>query len=538
MLFFDIELFPDLFIVGFMNEQCVYRAYTLKDLPKILALVASRELVGYNSTNYDLPILEAAINGASLKTLNSLSNQIIQGEKVWCKERYRHIDLMQVAPALKISLKLYAGRMHFPTMKELKFDRTPPLSVIKDYNKNDLLVTQALYNRVKEKIELRKAMPYQTDMRSKSDAQIAEAVMRELIPSYWMPYKENYPKFQYQRPDWLQPFGAVDASTFSVGETGSVLLPPELKAPIIIDNKKYQMGIGGLHSKESNVYHEDVWDYDVTSFYPNIILKLKLHPQGLGPSFLKHYQKIVKDRVKAKQLKDTVKNETYKILINGAFGKLGSKYSCLYAPELLIQVTVTGQLVILNLIAHLTNYGVNVISANTDGIVVDQECHDLVDDFLGFEFEATHYQKYFGRDVNNYVAIKDDLSVKTKGTYSPASLTKNPDNEIIGEAVIQYLLNQDPIDHILSSNDITKFLQVRTVRGGAVFEGSYLGKVVRYYHSKSSQSCIHYETNGNKVPKSQGCRPLMNLEDIDFNDIDRDWYIQMYRKEIQCVSQR
>ena len=39
-----------------------------------------------------------------------------------------------------------------------------------------------------------------------------------------------------------------------------------------------------------------------------------------------------------------------KIQINGSFGKLGSKYSLLYAPDLLLQTTITGQLALLMLI--------------------------------------------------------------------------------------------------------------------------------------------------------------------------------------------
>jgi len=531
MLFFDIELFKDFFVVGFMNEKEVYRAYTLKDLPRIGTLATTRQLVGFNSTNYDLPILEAALNGASIKELNNLSLAIINGERVWPRKQYDHIDLMQIAPGLKISLKLYAGRMHFPTMREIKFDKTPPVDIITEYNRNDLLVTKALYQKVKAQIDLRSQMTYKTNMVSKSDAQIAEYVFRELIPHFKIPSVPIGTTYRYNRPDWLKPFGAVDTAEFEVGESGAVLLPEVLKASIMIGNKPYQMGIGGLHSKESNIDYQDVTDFDVTSFYPNIIIKLNLYPEGLGPEFLIHYKKIIAERIAAKRSGDKVRNETLKIVINGSFGKLGSKYSCLYSPQLLIQVTVTGQLILLNLIDYLTNNGCEVISANTDGIVVKGDAQHLIDNFasqIGFEFESTHYKRYFGRDVNNYVAIKDDDSVKTKGTFSPASLIKNPDNAIIGEAIIQELLNGTGELHILSSKDITKFLQVRSVTGGAVFEGNYLGKVVRYYHSTTSTSSLQYEKNGNKVPKSDGCRPLMDLGDFP-TDLNRQWYLDEFK---------
>lgn len=60
---------------------------------------------------------------------------------------------------------------------------------------------------------------------------------------------------------------------------------------------------------------------------------------------------------------------TFKIVLNGTFGKLGSKYSFLYSPNLMIQVTITGQLALLMLIEALEAAGISVVSANTDGIV-------------------------------------------------------------------------------------------------------------------------------------------------------------------------
>src|SRR6478609_3841680 len=66
----------------------------------------------------------------------------------------------------------------------------------------------------------------------------------------------------------------------------------------------------------------------------------------------------------------SVEADSKKIEINGSFGKFGSKWSALYSPDLLIQVTITGQLCLLMLIEQLEAAGVQVCSANTDGIVM------------------------------------------------------------------------------------------------------------------------------------------------------------------------
>lgn len=527
-LFFDVELIPSLFLVGFMNEQGVYRKYGLEDKSQIKRLLTTRRIIGYNSQNYDLPILEAVIQGVSLEKLNELSNKIISGEKIWPKGKYDHIDLMQIAPGLKISLKLYAGRMHFKTMHELEW--TGDVSAIESYNLNDLKITQELYNQVKDKIDLRDSMGYKTSMISKSDAQIAEYVFREMIPDYSIPIIKPGTVYKYNPVDWLPCPDFVKDSEFIVTDSGSIALPKEMKQTIKIGNTVYKMGIGGLHSQEKNIDYIDVEDWDVASFYPSLIMALGLYPEGLGPIFLHHYQQLIDKRLIAKRVGDKTTNETLKVTINGSFGKLGSKYSCLYSPQLMIQVTITGQLVLLELIRLLEEQGINVVSANTDGIVVKGDARHVVAGFellTGFDFECTKYKRYFGINCNNYAAIKYDNSVKTKGSFSKSSLIKNPDNAIIAEAVIQSLLGVNGETYIRNCKDITKFLQVRTVKGGGIYNGEYIGKVVRYYHSTISKGNIQYKTNGNKVPKSDGCIPLMDISDFP-NDIDYDYYINEY----------
>ena len=531
ILFFDVELMPELFMIGFMNEEGVYKKYGLDDAVQINRLLTTRRLVGYNSQNYDLPILEAVIKGTTLKALNLLSNKIISGERIWPKGKYEHIDLIQIAPGLKISLKLYAGRMHFKTMHELEWNgETHDEALVEKYNLNDLRITQTLYNEVKDKINLRDEMNYKTSMISKSDAQIAEYVFRELIPTYSIPQIDPGTIYKYTPVSWLPCPDFVKESEFVVTNLGSIALPKEMKQTITIGDTVYKMGIGGLHSQEKNIDYTDVEDWDVASFYPSLIMNLGLYPEGLGSIFLYHYQKLIDKRLVAKHNGDKTTNETLKVTINGSFGKLGSKYSCLYSPQLMIQVTITGQLVLLELIRLLEEAGIKVVSANTDGIVVKGDAAPVIAGFellTGFDFECTKYKRYFGVNCNNYAAIKYDNSVKTKGRFSSPSLTKNPDNAIVAEAVIQNLLGFDGVSHITDCKDITKFLQVRTVRGGGVYNNEYVGKVVRYYHSTQSVGNLQYKLNGNKVPKSDGCVPLMNIGEFP-NDIDYDYYIGEY----------
>lgn len=229
-------------------------------------------------------------------------------------------------------------------------------------------------------------------------------------------------------------------------------------------------------------------------------------------------------------------SDSLKVTINGSFGKFGSKWSVLYSPDLLIQTTVTGQLALLMLIERIELAGVSVVSANTDGIVVkcpNSRLKELEEIFLewetitGFETEETRYIALFSKDVNNFVAIKADGSHKAKGVYAPGGLAKTPSNAICVEAVIENLKRGTPVeDTIYGCWDVTKFVTVRTVKGGAVDQaGNYLGKAVRFYHAMGISGQLTYKVNGYAVPTTEGARALMDLPDEFPADVDFDWYI-------------
>jgi len=348
--------------------------------------------------------------------------------------------------------------------------------------------------------------------------------------------------------------GRVLDTDFVVSESGSPDLPEWLKLiKIAIGNAQYQMGIGGLHSQETCQKIETtddivIADYDVASFYPNIILQQKMFPPGVGEVFLSIYQSIVDRRLAAKRSGDKVTADSLKITLNGTFGKLGSKYSFLYAPQQLIQVTITGQLALLYLIEMLDAVGVTCKSANTDGIVLQYEkskemvVADIMSHWMqqtGYELERTDYRLLAARDVNNYVAVTIDGKVKRKGVFAPAGLMKNPDREIIYDAIAEHIAKGTDIgDYIRACTDLRKFFTVRTVKGGAVWGTQYLGKAIRFYHSRvvPKEVFITYQSNGNKVPLSDGCRPMMDLPGFFPDDVDYDYYIAAAKELLQQIG--
>lgn len=251
-----------------------------------------------------------------------------------------------------------------------------------------------------------------------------------------------------------------------------------------------------------------------------------------------------------KSERDRYKAETdsKKLAINGSFGKLANKYSSLYAPKMLIGVTLTGQLSLLMLIEALEKYGIPVVSANTDGVVIkcpraklpalDKIVHAW-EKRTQLETEATEYSALYSRDVNNYIAITTDGKAKAKGVYGVEGLSKNPQNSICAEAVTAYLKDNVPLNKtVMGCTDIGKFLTVRTVKGGAEKDGKLLGKAVRWYYAEGVTGTINYVTNGNTVPRSEGAKPLMDIPETFPEDIDYAWYLRECEEILMAVGSK
>jgi hypothetical protein len=557
-------------------------------------------IVGFNSRPYDLPIIQIAMQGARAETLNNISNEIIREEMqpYQIERKYgvkapniNHIDLIEVAP-ISTSLKIYAARLHCERLQGLPFPPETKLTkeqaaIVRDYCVNDLDDTHLLFNHLQPFITMREQLgeEYNRDLRSKSDAQIAEAVIvTELEKLGPIRKKREWlvgEAFNYKMPQWLhftspqlrqlQEFIASVPLVISGG--GKPKFPSDLKElskpyPLLnvvvkekdgvkshviqvrLGDNSYTVAMGGLHSNEESVFYRSdqnsyIVDRDVASYYPYIVLNDKLFPEHLGEAFLEVYRNLVMRRLKLKKEKNPLE-AGLKIAINGIFGKFGNIYSAVYSPDLLAQVTITGQLALFMQIEMLEYNGIPCVSANTDGAVYicPKMQYAQFEDTLtvwegrtGFVTEETRYSALYSRDVNNYMAVKElengknFAEIKTKGIYSERGsaqnsvLSKNPEGLICSEAVQAFLANSVPLkETIYGCCDIRKFVSVRSVKGGGEKDGVYLGKAVRWYYAKDETGTIKYIASGNNVPKSEGAKPLMLLPSEIPADLDFDHY--------------
>jgi hypothetical protein len=586
----DCEVYPNYFLVAFKNiekgtvatieAKGEDQSLTKSQIKRLNSILHHRTTFGFNSNKYDIPIILFALTGRTCKDIHKLSDRIIDGNDPGWKTMkdfnlikpsgVSHFDISEPSPGVRVSLKLYGGRLNSERLQDLPIEPGTLLTEqeMKDtllYCINDLNTTIDLYRKVEDRIKLRSKMSeqYSLDLRSKSDAQIAEAVIKSVL-KFKMPNKriirpriDSSCTFKYEIPTYIKFYSKelnealefIRNHQFELDGKGSIQLPKELKSmKINIGKSTYQLGIGGIHSteKKQTIIPKPgtiLCERDVASYYPAIILNLELYPRHLGPTFLEVYKDIVDERLKAKKSGDKLKNESLKVVINGSFGKLGSKYSVMYAPDLMMAVTLTGQLALLMLIEKLEQEGISVISANTDGFVsiVDKDKYELFDDICfsweldtSFELEETRYKALYSRDVNNYLAVTD-YGIKGKGIFATNQISKNPTATICVNAAIDYLTKNKPIvENIFDCKDITQFLTVRSVTGGAVWQGQYLGRVVRWIYSTNGDQ-ISYKKNGNKVPKSDGSRPIMELEEFP-KDIDYERYINESKQILEDIG--
>lgn len=577
---FDIEVYRNFLFIGFqfVNTDKYVAFYSNEthnmNLDKLLWMLNRYRFISFNGNHYDLPILALILTGATPDKVKRASDTIIQDGvrsydfyKAFGLEppRMNHIDLKEVCP-LQGSLKLYAARLHAPTIENLPVDNEQYLTEeqqfkVGTYCLNDLALTCLIFNELREQIHLREVMGerYGLDLRSKSDAQIAEAVMKSELERvlgriYRPEFLPSTIKFHYDPPSWVSFEGwelkdmldDLRKAVFTVKPNGAVKPPLVLdKRTVLIGKGLYRMGVGGLHSSEQTQAVKScpefsLVDRDVASYYPSIILNEELYPEHLGPEFLIIYRNIVERRLAAKKA-GTTDADSLKIVINGLFGKFGSRYSIVYSPKLLIQVTLTGQLALLMLIEWVEDAGIPVVSANTDGLVFkvpaskEELYRKIVEDWeklTGFVTEETPYKALYSRDVNNYIAISYANSPKAKGAYSlPGGVFKfhkNPNCNIAVKAVTEYLLNETSVeDTVYSSQDIRDFVVVRRVNGGASHCGRDYGNVIRWYYGRHGKSAIHYTTNGNKVGNSEGAVIVQDLPSEFPDDVDYEKYIGM-----------
>lgn len=565
---------------------------------------------------YDAPLLWYFIlENPTLRQMKIASDKIILGRVKWWNVeemlgiripydfRKLHCDMIEPQPNPFASLKVLHARLHGKRLRELPYDPSAMLTheqidKLREYLHNDLDANRNVREALAEAIALREAMGEDLgmDLRSKSDSQMGLAIIKKRVEDQLGKKIEKATlrpgtSFRFTAPDYISfetdhlsdILSRIQEHDFIIGDDGKVDLPKWLSdTKITIGPSTFQMGLGGLHSTESNrtVYADEdnaIVSCDVASYYPAIILSLGLFPLATGPTFGTAFEGIRQDRLKAKKAKDKLRDKGFKIALNGGgFGNLGQRFSITFAPHLMIATTLTGQLSLLMLIERAFLQGIPTISANTDGAeflcprayysgmkiteegkVTDRLAQSKIAEICEqwerdtkFDLEFVEYVSLHNLSVNSYIALKKDGTHKRKGPianpwntselgpdgkpvdFDPrGQLMKNPQATICSDAVLSLIKYGTPVEEtIRASRDIREFVTVIRSTDGATWRGDYLGKVVRFYWGHNGEPILSAKPNeatGNykKIPKTEGAIECMDLPDEFPSDIDYDRYI-------------
>lgn len=151
IVFFDCEVFPNLFLVNwkFAKNDLIHRM--INPSPEEIEALTKYRLIGFNNRKYDNHMLWACMLGWTTEQLYALSNRIINEHTGFFGEAYNlsYTDIYDFS-AKKQSLKKFEIELGIHHQElGLPWDQPVPKSLwdkVAEYCDNDVLATEAVFN--------------------------------------------------------------------------------------------------------------------------------------------------------------------------------------------------------------------------------------------------------------------------------------------------------------------------------------------------------------------------------------------------------
>ena len=325
-------------------------------------------------------------------------------------------------------------------------------------------------------------------------------------------------------------------------------------------------GCHGADDKES-VFEGIILHADVASMYPTTDIEYGLLSRKFkNPDDFKQMRDF---RLKLKSEKNP-KNKALKPMINGVYGAGKDRNNPSYDPLMANLTCIFGQMFILDLIDKLEPY-CRLLQTNTDGIFVLCENEEMknkvieitnqVGERLKMEFEIDEYTKLIQKDVNNYIAVKQNGELECKGAMVKFNKPIDNDLPILNDAVRNYLAYNIPVEQTINEcNEYIKFQKVikLSAKYKEIWYGNGLsgkdnkitsingellkGKVHRVFASKRQSDGSIYKLKIEKGVKSYeqfaNTPTHLFIDNEDVHDksipeyLDKEYYINEAKKRI------
>ena len=528
-------------------------------------------------------------------SLYYLSKEIINSEKTDDIEKIKEYKYANYFYSFDLMLMLYGYKqqkslkeievlLHMSNVQEFdgSFDSRIDEEAIDEmvaYNINDVESTCSLLNKVKKDVELRLLVEKEWgfDALSMSEVRFGEEILLKELERHDKRTKSELksqarkvreiklkdiilPFIQYSNPKLKEVLEDVKNAICDPDKSDKKQKNYEKK--FVLSNICYSIGEGGIHTiNEPRIYKPKDEQYighlDVTSMYPSLAIINKWLPVHLGEDFWNVYSSLYKERITAKRNGEKLKSLAFKKALNALTGKMQQEGSWAYDPLNVYKIRINGQLILLMLVDRLLALNCKIVQVNTDGVVyiADKSARLAIADAIKeveqltqLTFESDDYESFYQYDVNNYFGVRKGYSqsgdprlIEKKGRFiTEIGLSNSMTPVVISKAVINYFLNNEPIDKFIKKDrDIRDFLMSQSVNKESKVEygGKQIQRINRYYASSSGYYLIRvkdkmYESRSETKITEYGVRILNKIDatPIDKRHLDYQYYISKAKK--------
>lgn len=565
--FYDFEVFKHDWMVVVINPVTRDERVIINDADALTALYEEhkREIwVGYNNLHYDQFIFKGILCGFDPKAINDFI--IAEGHKGWqyssLLRRVYMVNYDVFHPRTDRGLKTheaYLGNDICETTVPFDIDRKLTEAEIAEtvkYCRHDVEQTIEVFmqrkNEFDARMDLLKMFNLPLVYLGKTDAQLTAIILGAERPA--RPRDDEFDivplscldlgPYDFIRAWYLDPANQDYSATLDFDIAGC----------------PHKCAWGGLHGAVAQYAGEGYFiNVDVESYYPAEMIAHDLLSRNVqDPS---KFEGIRDHRIELKHAKDP-RQKALKLVVNGTFGASKDKFNALYDPRQANMVCVNGQLMLIDLMHKLVrDTGAEIIQSNTDGVLIrmpnsfeggPDAFYDRVDDVayewehrtgMGLEFDE--FTRVYQKDVNNYVLVAADGSMKTKGAYVKKLGPLDYDLAVVNKALIEYMVHSVPVeDTIMADDDLIDYQRVVKVSGkykyGVHGHERLTDRCFRVFAStRESDGMIGRVKAGKAKPEKFGNTSEHSF--IDNGDVhgkkcpsylDKRWYIQLAKTRL------
>ncbi len=537
---YDSETYPNLYSVGFANTVTgEYRVFEISDRVNQADLLRAflwslhyvgDRLVGFNNVGFDYPILHDFLTAGhcspyvayekSMGIIHSQDDDRFK-HRVWDRDVViPQVDLFLIHhfdnKARRTSLKQVEFAMNAPNLQDLPIEPGTVLSFdqiaeIIEYMKNDIIETWRFYLHSIDRIRFREELSskYHRNFINHNDTKIGKDYFLMRLEEHGIPTKNVrtvrpsinlgdviLPKIQFINPEFNRVLNFFKNKTIT--ETKGVF--KDLTAHV--GGLEFVFGTGGIHASVHGQHvraNDDgvIIDLDVASYYPNLAIANRFYPEHFTELFCDIYKDVFEQR--KSYPKGTPENAMLKLALNGVYGDSNNVYSPFYDPAYTMKITINGQLLLCMLAEWLLAIdGLSIVQVNTDGLTVKvpepmihhvNEVASHWEEMSGLTLEEARYSDMFIRDVNNYIAVKTDGTIKRKGAYcygDDLDWHQNHSSQIIAKAAEATMVHgADSEEFIHSHQDMRDFFILAKVPRSSklLCDGREVQRISRCYAS-------------------------------------------------------